>query len=1304
MASIRSTCSIPDVVARKISKVRRQTSLLRIAAGIIAGGALALGLFLLALAIDWWMVPFDTEFRVRLTSIALWLMGAGAVVCLVRAALRLPGVVDVTRAIDAQVPRLQERWTSITALAHSTDRPEVRGAEALVRQVFAESEQLEPLVDPGRIRMAAGLKGAGILLAAAVLLFLIPAVCDREQLSVLIRRFAHPRDAISFTAIQSETGDVVVAPRASVVLAARVPLRPRPAATLFIQDAAGAVTEHPLKPADASGMRFTFPVKGIEESFAYRFRSGDGQTDWHRVTVAERPVFRKIEFSITPPAYSRLPVVRQTGLPQSIQTLEGSRLEVRFESSLPLESFVLEDDQGRGVPLTSSDQTNYRHEAVLTETRAFRPVMTTAGGMSNSRPPRCEIVVYPDLAPSIEIANPGNELAVRPDDQITIAFDARDDFGVARAELVIHDPRDPQGAELLVEPIPLGEQEGSKAVHGQVELDLKTLARKHGDELQYSIRVYDTKNAIGTQGSQHESANDRALAQAAPATESDQQPDPGQSEADRNENDASDAGPAPADTSSAPQATSGAPPHDPREEEDAPSAADETKPGEQPADSPPGSAAGQTPPAPARAGKPRAPGGELAGAPRPPHDMRKRLLDAGAQCTSCSRRKLTIDEWAGSFASQVLEKLQIQIDPVLKELRQLLAATVEQLEPAVDHARAGKEWDQPRNAALATANESLAKAEALVRNLTGRTDGTPYAFIGLQLQDIVQQHIQPAHNHLHGVLLLEGTPQADDLAADLTHVRRALDLLAALTREYETVKLNQRLADAAARVKKMHQVFLEGALAMLKSRKPNLNPRQRAMMELELSEEFLTKLRELLERKEATLAELARILSTDPRLLERYMARTRLEATSLRDQLTLLARREQELHEEVVEGVPGDEDKDARFEFRNLAARRTREAQRIAEDAAVMSDNFTIWLPRDLDPTAGEPARFKAATGKIATLARDLARDASRDSPDEALKTAQTLYRELCEFEEQLPALLEGRDSGKLATHIANRLAETERLITQVSGWAFKETRISEGKHHLAAQVDQHRIAVDTANLSRKLASLEAQCRGMTPELAESAKVFLQTMDGELLGELEAAQVAFGDNEIAKAIAGQKRSLESFAKAGEQLDEVIDGMIRYLDSQPYEKNPPPPDPNSAPALDDLLALLENEAQAVETLGIPCRPANLMIEKDWLASGSSGSGGTPRWNAGGVVRQTREDRDKAAELERQTRKALGDLAKRRLKEGQLPASRERRWNTLGSQLDDVLRQGRNNIPPEQYREAIERYFESLAGQSTTRRGK
>ena len=120
-------------------------------------------------------------------------------------------------------------------------------------------------------------------------------------------------------------------------------------------------------------------------------------------------------------------------------------------------------------------------------------------------------------------------------------------------------------------------------------------------------------------------------------------------------------------------------------------------------------------------------------------------------------------------------------------------------------------------------------------------------------------------------------------------------MLADLTRKYESVKRDLKLADDMQRIKTMYQVFLENTMAFLASNRGTLNPKNRKMTELELDEEFLKQYRELAQEWEKTLAELAKVLAKDPRLLARYMSLSRRRVDTLRDQLTLLNLRQQEL-------------------------------------------------------------------------------------------------------------------------------------------------------------------------------------------------------------------------------------------------------------------------------------------------------------------------------------------------------------------------------------------------------------------------
>ncbi len=499
---------------------------------------------------------------------------------------------------------------------------------------------------------------------------------------------------------------------------------------------------------------------------------------------------------------------------------------------------------------------------------------------------------------------------------------------------------------------------------------------------------------------------------------------------------------------------------------------------------------------------------------------------------------------------------------------------------------------------------------------------------------------------------------------------------------------------------------------MLASRKPLLNPKQRAFMELELTDEYLQRLQELLKKKLEIQAELAKVMSQDPRLLERFMARSRLEATTLRDQLTLLNKRQQKLTEEIQHGMPAEDGKETavdgklsleKFRIRN----RQVDAANIADDAARMLENYVTWTPKELDVNQGDLAVFKTKGTRIAAAASDLVHLASEEDSKSALESATKLYELLLDYQRTLPDLLTTTEHPKMPSHITWRIQEAEKLITEVSGWIRKESAMNDDRHHLAAEVDQHRMTVDVMELTRKLTSLEAQCQGISPALLKSASELLSTLEHDLVHELEESQRHLSANKVRTAVEHQAIALQHFAKAETQLDEVMDGIIKYLDSLPFNPTPTLADGAEPESLEELLAMLEDEARAAEALGIPCcRPSNLLVEKDWTKPGSSaGSGSSPGTGSGRRMLQARGPLTQSNEASKQAgrvRQQLDDSLKRLAKrsggaESQSGAQKsERAWDTLGSKLEDHIRQGRGNLPPERYRKAIEQYFESLAG--------
>src|SRR5690606_258743 len=151
---------------------------------------------------------------------------------------------------------------------------------------------------------------------------------------------------------------------------------------------------------------------------------------WHRIDVADRPRLTSVEFTITPPAYCRLPADRQNGLPRRTRALEESTLEVAFTASEPPRELNLLLDEDSTIAVEEAGDGTYRFQQVLTDDFAFAPQLVSEFGLVNEQPPSCRIIVYRDQFPSVAIVSPESDYIVRPDDEIQIEFSAKDDFGI----------------------------------------------------------------------------------------------------------------------------------------------------------------------------------------------------------------------------------------------------------------------------------------------------------------------------------------------------------------------------------------------------------------------------------------------------------------------------------------------------------------------------------------------------------------------------------------------------------------------------------------------------------------------------------------------------------------------------------------------------------------------------------------------------------------------------------------------------------------------------------------------------------
>ncbi len=501
MKQSMSNSAVPAAVLRKLHLVRKRTMLVHVASALVAAAAVLLAAMGIAMLIDWLATLYDSRWRLVLTATALIAAVAtsiGWIILAWRRALRLE---QVAAEVDRQVPRLEERWTTMTRLGEDAAKPNVIHP-AMLRRLSLEAASWEPRIEPENVVSLSSLMRTMLALTAITAVLALAVVLNTREVLVLAHRFLMPGSSISATKLVNVPGDLVIARGEPLALNAAIEGTPVENATLFLQPEAKAPQTIMLVAERQEPIGFSHRMRAVEEPFAYRFRAGDGQTEWFNVDVADRPEIDRIKFTVTPPAYTRQPAKTFEKLPERVSALRNSRVEIAVRPKVPVASAHLKLDNNRSAPMPLGSDGWFRWTTTLNESCSFTPILTEQHGLTNRRAPKCQLIAYEDQPPTVKVLSPDDKTAVRPDDTFPITFSATDDVGIGSAELVVYQENGSKDSTQLADiPIELGKQQGSRSVQQTVDLDLKKFGAKDGTELSFEIRVREDRGEASEQAS-----------------------------------------------------------------------------------------------------------------------------------------------------------------------------------------------------------------------------------------------------------------------------------------------------------------------------------------------------------------------------------------------------------------------------------------------------------------------------------------------------------------------------------------------------------------------------------------------------------------------------------------------------------------------------------------------------------------------------------------------------------------------------------------------------------------------------------
>lgn len=1368
MITIAKPESVTERVLGTLETLHHQRRTRRVAQTSLWTLAIAINLCGLAVILDgligWWSVPI----RVAISLAVLITISFFSFVAM-RWALSRDEDETLASAADSHTPMMQERLQTLVA-AMDVDA----GADRIMlSRVALETDGLLDEFDPNDAATESSLRGPLAMVVAGIVMWGGIAISFTGDTGILVGRMLVPTANWTRCQLEGIPGDQVVARGEAFIMnligkrstGDTVTLERRIQKQGSSGEAARTITET-IESVSAK-REFDFGQRRVEESHDYRISTGDLRTAWHRVTVARRPRVRGVRLQVTPPGYSKLPTKTYDRMPNRLTVIEGSHVKViaTYEGDTEFAMVKVEDSAPRTMLATKRNE--FSTSIHVQQETKIAIELTESHGLTNKNPPKCHFLTRPDLPPSVRIHSPSPDQTVRPDDTIELKFKAKDDVGLARARLVvqIEDEDDPSAPAKLLEsrdiPVPTSSSDSGQPLkewNGKTQLDLSKFELSEGQTLTYRIEVFDTKQselleahetdtpAIAgssdtqaspqTKGDETESASQAGENVASnsskdtPATDNQSAGNPiegnrSSSSADRASSSLAEpavpstdlaAGPAPSDTK--PDASNPSSPQG----ESTDSIANATPANEKalvsstPADDSVASASNRDTP----------PDSPPTNSSTPPSPLTTRRLDLPQPSTSQPMR-LNVSETVGSFVSEKRRKSEVAIAAAFRDVEASLKSARESLAIILNsESDADQAWPQESVRAASDASNSLSHATERVRELIGRTKETPYAFIGLQLAEIAHTHIIPASKDSKSSLETGGETRMALVTASRQQTLRALERLQNLYKTYVTAKEDFEVAKNVQQVEKLYRVYLEDALAELEraTREGDGTPGlSRTMAELELDEEYLTRLKEVLEMRRDLRAELARILADDPRLMRRYFQNFGNNGRSIRDQLYDLARQQRahfDLATRYSNATEANNDSKAlTVVLSSHASAMSIDAMNLVQNALEIEENFENWLPLDDRETpAIATARdsfldVSAAAGEVTTAfesdlaARLFSGDDTihRKDLSTLISAASTAMDDLAQSLDLASATLAelGVKEPNLVENATRRIIQLTQSHAAVSRWSTAARMIASENYAGAVGVAQLDTTNRTHDLTEKLTGLQRElARQLDPDsqmlpqsIADACDQLLESLDREIEPLQLASIRALQQSQWPRATQRLQASADGLDQACRLADDLLRKVIERLDQLPPD---PLQDLLEDPTLDEILAQLEDERQMDETLGIPSRPTNLQIINDW-ANGKQGPGGAARARLIAMIRQSMaQQQKKQSQRMEKIKKAL--MQRHASRDNHVVDDSKRKsmvfgWNVLRSQLATGLLQESDGQPPESYRPSIDRYFEIIS---------
>ncbi|MAT68312.1 MAG: hypothetical protein CMJ58_02195 [Planctomycetaceae bacterium] len=258
--------------------------------------------------------------------------------------------------------------------------------------------------------------------------------------------------------------------------------------------------------------KFVGRLASVSEDLLYAVEFDGRRTRQYRIVVFDYPALERADAELVFPDYTSLPP-KQIEDVRHVTAVEGTELVFRCRLNKDVSEAVFVDREDRRTPLVRADDAAPVYTVALTlkESQRFTLHLTDDQGRGNKTPPEFVVNVVPNRPPKITLARPARDVRVSPIEELDVAGEVSDDFGLLRYGINYTTPGGATHDVVLGDPSDDDNLEHSVRKRAELShlVDLEALDAKPDQLLAYYLWAED----VGPDGQTRQTMSDMYFAE-----------------------------------------------------------------------------------------------------------------------------------------------------------------------------------------------------------------------------------------------------------------------------------------------------------------------------------------------------------------------------------------------------------------------------------------------------------------------------------------------------------------------------------------------------------------------------------------------------------------------------------------------------------------------------------------------------------------------------------------------------------------------------------------------------------------------